>query len=110
MEKPKVQKQPEQRILGKHSSSTKHEKKSVQKQRKTVDSTPVQQFIQQDSHTARHQDAIGELDNEIEHLERKLGVKGDKKRLGKIQKSIENEGMGKGFLDFLDGIPEVVRR
>ena len=44
------------------------------------------------------------LDDEIDELEKKLGLAGDVKRKKKYMKKIENEGLGVGFLDFLDDI------
>lgn len=37
-------------------------------------------------------------------LEKKLGIKNNDKKKKKIFKSIEEEGFGTGFLDFLDDI------
>lgn len=51
---------------------------------------------------------IQKLDDEIKELEKKLGVK-DAKKKDKLQKSIESEGLGKGFLSFLDEIGSKVK-
>jgi hypothetical protein len=37
-------------------------------------------------------------------LEKKLGVKNNEKRKKKLNKIIDVEGFGDGFMDFLDGI------
>ena len=42
-------------------------------------------------------------------MESKLGMKGNKKMKQKVHQSIENEGMGIGFLDFLDEIANKVK-
>jgi hypothetical protein len=39
---------------------------------------------------------------EIEQLERKLGLKSDKKRKERNDKQVEMEGFGKGFMSFLN--------
>ena len=52
---------------------------------------------------------IEKLEAEIQYLESKLGVKGDKKKKDKLQKQIEGEGLGVGFLSFLDGIAGKVK-
>ena len=52
---------------------------------------------------------IEKLDDEIAQLERKLGVKGDKRKKDKIQKQIEQEGLGVGFMSFLDEIDSLVK-
>ena len=62
---------------------------------------------------ALHPDGNGEeienLEAEIEYLEKKLGVGGDKKKKDKLMKQIEGEGLGVGFLSFLDGIAGKVK-
>ena len=52
---------------------------------------------------------IHNLEDEIKELEKKLGVKSDPKKKDKLQKSIESEGLGKGFLSFLDEIESKVK-
>lgn len=52
---------------------------------------------------------IDNLDREIEYLEGKLGVRNDKKKKEKINKQGEREGLGIGFLSFLDGISGKVK-
>lgn len=42
-------------------------------------------------------------------LEKKLGLKNNEKMKKKVTKKIEMEGMGVGFLDFLDEITETVK-
>ena len=42
-------------------------------------------------------------------LEKKLGIKGDKKKKNKIMQQIEMEGLGIGFMDFLDEIDTKVK-
>ena len=37
-------------------------------------------------------------------LEKKLGIKNDPKKKKRVIKSLEQEGLGDGFMDFLDGI------
>ena len=69
----------------------------------------VSKVIPVDGDKVRHREAIGEIDNEIEYLERKLGVRGDQKKVKKLQSQLENEGLGLGFLDFLDAIPAKVK-
>ena len=51
---------------------------------------------------------IEKLDDEIEYLEKKLRM-GDSKKRKKVQESIEMEGMGVGFLSFLDSIENTVK-
>ena len=52
---------------------------------------------------------IEKLDEELRELEKKLGVKSDPKKKDRLQKSIESEGLGKGFLSFLDDIGSKVK-
>jgi len=52
---------------------------------------------------------MGRLDGEIGYLEKMLKVNSDAKAKRKIQKSIENEGLGIGFMDFLDDIENKVK-
>jgi hypothetical protein len=42
-------------------------------------------------------------------LERKLGVKKDSKKRRKLHQTVEQEGFGTGFMDFIDGIEKKVR-
>ena len=44
------------------------------------------------------------LDDEINQLEARLGLSKDQKKRSKYMKKVENEGLGLGFLDFLDDI------
>lgn len=53
---------------------------------------------------------IEQEDAEIGYLEKMLKVKGDSKKKQKIHKSIDREGLGIGFMDFLDNIENVVRK
>ena len=47
---------------------------------------------------------IDNLDNEIKQLERKMGLKTDVKRKKRFNDSIDREGLGLGFMSFLDDI------
>ena len=57
----------------------------------------------------RNTDELDRLDGEIGYLERRLKTSSDAKAKKKIQKSIENEGLGIGFMDFLDDIENKVK-
>ena len=48
--------------------------------------------------------AIAEDDDEIKQLERKLGIRTDAKRNKRYLSRIEEQGLGLGIFDFLDGI------
>ena len=52
----------------------------------------------------QNQDEIVKLDAEIAFLEKQLGLKGNQKAKRKLNKQLDSEGMGLGFLDFLDEI------
>lgn len=52
---------------------------------------------------------IDKLDDEIAALEAKLGVANDSKAKRKLKKQAEMEGMGVGFMDFLEEINSVVK-
>ena len=49
------------------------------------------------------------LDSEIQNLEKKLGLHKDKKRGARNDRQAEQEGFGKGFLAFLNGMEAKVR-
>ena len=57
----------------------------------------------------RNADELDRLDGEIGYLERRLKTSSDAKAKKKLQKSIENEGLGIGFMDFLDDIENKVK-
>lgn len=52
---------------------------------------------------------IEKEDKEIAELERKLGLKTDKKRRDRSNKQIELEGLGIGFMSFLDKMESKVK-
>lgn len=57
----------------------------------------------------RNVDELDRIEGEIGYLEKRLKVSSDAKAKRKIQKSIENEGLGIGFMDFLDDIENRVK-
>lgn len=51
---------------------------------------------------ANNTEEVKKLDREIAMLEKKLGIKNNSKKRQKVNQAIEDEGFGKGFMDFLD--------
>ena len=47
---------------------------------------------------------IDSLDKEIKELERKMGLRTDAKRRKRMNDTIDREGLGLGFMSFLDDI------
>ena len=56
-----------------------------------------------------NEEEISKLDKEIKMLEKKLGIKNDAKRKKRLYKEAEVEGLGKGFMDFLDNVTSKVK-
>lgn len=52
---------------------------------------------------------IEEDENEIAYLEKKLGLAGNEKKKNKVNKQWKMEGMGEGFMEFVEGLSGVVK-
>lgn len=49
------------------------------------------------------------LDREIAQLERKLGIAANDRKRRRLNQVVEEEGFGKGFMQFVDGIEQKVK-
>ena len=49
------------------------------------------------------------LDREIAQLERKLGIAANDRKRRRLNQVVEEEGFGKGFMQFVDGIEKKVK-
>jgi len=49
------------------------------------------------------------LDREIAMLERRLGIKASDRKRRKLNQEVEDEGFGKGFMNFIDGIEKKIK-
>ena len=49
------------------------------------------------------------LDKEIAILERRLGIRANARKRRKLNQVVEEEGFGRGFMDFIDGIETKVK-
>ena len=54
-------------------------------------------------------DQIEEDEKEIMRLEKKLNVHGDTKKKDKMRRQWKIEGMGVGFMEFVEGVSSVVK-
>lgn len=57
---------------------------------------------------AKNKQLLDQDEAEIQYLEKMLGIKNDSKKKQKIHNSIDKEGVGIGFMDFLDNIENIV--